>query len=375
MPLQENACQQRRERLLAQTDADLIVISNPSHVLYFSGYWSTPLHIGSQGGSHLLIDGKSGSTTLLVHDFAPDAQSAYVDEVALWHWYDAATDAAPPLFPTMLATLNHRLSHQAGRVAIESGSLPHGILTTPTVDITPTILAMRRQKYPDELALLRGCVAAVEAGHRAAREAIRPGVTEIDVYNAICAAAVATAGEPVLPLGDFVSGERAFKIGGAPTARVLQPGDVMIVDLFPLIDGYRADFTATYAVSERLTEAQQTLEVALHAALAAGERELTPGAKASTIYTAVKDELDQRGYAGAFPHHAGHGLGLGHPEAPYFVPGSDETLQTGDVVTLEPGAYGADFGGRIEHNYLITDSGFERLSHHDTRYLSDSSRG
>jgi len=66
-----------------------------------------------------------------------------------------------------------------------------------------------------------------------------------------------------------------------------------------------------------------------------------------------------------FPHHAGHGLGLSHPEAPFIVRHSSETLLTGDVVTLEPGVYVDGIGGiRIEHNYLITTGGFERLSNH-----------
>ena len=67
-----------------------------------------------------------------------------------------------------------------------------------------------------------------------------------------------------------------------------------------------------------------------------------------------------------FPHHAGHGLGLMHPEAPYLVRHSDETLLAYDVVTLEPGLYVPKVGGiRIEHDYLITELGFERLSNHE----------
>ena len=66
-----------------------------------------------------------------------------------------------------------------------------------------------------------------------------------------------------------------------------------------------------------------------------------------------------------FGHHAGHGLGLSHPEAPFFVHKATETLLTGDVVTLEPGLYVPGVGGiRIEHNYLIAANGFEKLSHH-----------
>ncbi len=57
----------------------------------------------------------------------------------------------------------------------------------------------------------------------------------------------------------------------------------------------------------------------------------------------------------AFTSHSGHGLGLGHPEPPYFVPNSTDTVQAGDVVALEPGLYIEGEGGmRFERNYLIT---------------------
>ena len=60
--------------------------------------------------------------------------------------------------------------------------------------------------------------------------------------------------------------------------------------------------------------------------------------------------------------HAGHGLGISHPEAPFLVRESLETLLAGDVVTLEPGLYVDGIGGvRIEHNYLVTEMGYERL--------------
>jgi Xaa-Pro aminopeptidase len=83
------------------------------------------------------------------------------------------------------------------------------------------------------------------------------------------------------------------------------------------------------------------------------------------VYDAVLGSFAAAGVAEFFPHHAGHGLGLSHPEAPYFVRHSRETLLAGDVVTLEPGLYVDGVGGiRIEHNYLVTDAGFEQLSRH-----------
>jgi Xaa-Pro aminopeptidase len=99
--------------------------------------------------------------------------------------------------------------------------------------------------------------------------------------------------------------------------------------------------------------------------MAAGERELRAGATCRTVYQAVRGVFDKAGVAEYFPHHAGHGLGLTHPEAPYFVREANETLLAGDVVTLEPGLYVPNVGGiRIEHNYRITDAGYDRLSNH-----------
>jgi Xaa-Pro aminopeptidase len=139
--------------------------------------------------------------------------------------------------------------------------------------------------------------------------------------------------------------------------------------VFPLVNGYRADFTATLAVDRQLTDVQRALEAALHDALQAGESMLRPGRYARDVYQAVYDRLAQHGFAEGFNHHAGHGLGLGHPDAPYFVPQSNEVLIAGDVVTLEPGSYGPGFGARIEHNYLITEEGWERLSQHSTTFV------
>src|SRR5262249_54252541 len=182
-------------------------------------------------------------------------------------------------------------------------------------------------------------------------------------------AIVSEAGGAVLFMGDFAAGERVEHIGDAATQYVLRDGDLMICDLFPVVNGYRADYTATYCVGGKLSDRHKQLETALHEALAAGAAMPQPGSNCGDVYRAVKGGLAKHGFGDNFPHHAGHGLGLGHPDAPYFVPHSQETLVAGDVMTLEPGAYGPGFGARIEHNYLITGTGFERLSQHQTTFV------
>ncbi|MGZ3302037.1 MAG: M24 family metallopeptidase [Isosphaeraceae bacterium] len=86
---------------------------------------------------------------------------------------------------------------------------------------------------------------------------------------------------------------------------------------------------------------------------------------AAQIDAAVRGHFAANGFDGHFPTHSGHGLGLGHPEPPYLVPESIETLQAHDVVALEPGLYLPGVGGmRFERNYLTTDCGHETLTRH-----------
>ena len=79
----------------------------------------------------------------------------------------------------------------------------------------------------------------------------------------------------------------------------------------------------------------------------------------------MRGHFASHGMAQYFTSHTGHGLGLGHPEPPYLVPESTETLQAQDVVALEPGLYVPGAGGmRFERNYLITADGHETLTRH-----------
>jgi Xaa-Pro aminopeptidase len=109
-------------------------------------------------------------------------------------------------------------------------------------------------------------------------------------------------------------------------------------------------------------EQQKLMDLSL-SAIAAGANELKAGVTCQHVYDAMRTAFGDT--AEFFTTHGGHGLGISHPEPPYIVRHSTEALVAGDVVTLEPGLYVDGVGGvRIEHNYLITDTGSEQLSRH-----------
>jgi Xaa-Pro aminopeptidase len=370
LTLTREGCLLRHQQLIAAAQADLLIINNPRHIFYLTGLFSTQLLLSAWGPLTLLLDAHTGHSTLIAHDaIQTQAAAAYVDDLVIWPWYNSFKAAGPggDLFGDGLRALNAHLPDLHGkRVAVEWGWLPHGTPVTDPVDLNAVLATQRRCKHPDELALIREAITVTEAAHRAARATIRPGITELDVFNSIQTALTDACGHAVHLIGDFISGDRAQAVGGFATNRVIQAGEVMIVDIFPIVNGYRADFTATLPASESVTPQQARLDQALNAAIQAAETVLRPGTVAGDVYRMIQRVLGEYGFADHFPHHGGHGLGLDHPESPYFVPGSEEVLVEGDVVTVEPGAYGTGFAGRIEHNYRITAAGYERLTHHQT---------
>jgi Xaa-Pro aminopeptidase len=236
---------------------------------------------------------------------------------------------------------------------------------TPRPSLGSLLRGLRRKKDADELELLRRSMRAGEAGHRRARERVRPGISELEMYREIQSAALEALGSPALVYGDFRATHPSLpKAGGAPTGYRLREGDCFLCDFSVVVAGYRGDFTATLAVGAPSASLRELHSLCL-TALSAGEQALKPGASGNEVYRSVAAAFAAAGRSEAFPHHAGHGIGLGHPEAPAFVPESGETLGPGEVVTLEPGIYVEGIGGvRIEHNYLVTPTGWERLTRH-----------
>ena len=210
---------------------------------------------------------------------------------------------------------------------------------------------------------------ATDIGQAWARANIKPGMTELDVYRGVQSASLEAAGRVGLIYGDFrVTNGTSPKAGGLPTQHKLQDGELFILDYSLVLEGYRSDFTNVIAVGTPSPEQREVFAVCQRA-MAAAEKTLKAGARAADVFAAasaqyVPSSFVARGYD-HLTHHAGHGIGLAHPEAPILVPQSEDVLVAGDVLTLEPGLYVDDIGGvRIEHNYLITETGYRRLSNH-----------
>jgi Xaa-Pro aminopeptidase len=147
-----------------------------------------------------------------------------------------------------------------------------------------------------------------------------------------------------------------------PGDRVVQAGDLVIVDWGARVDGYCADCTRTFAAGGIDDDLRAVYEVCLDAQLTALP-EPRAGANGRDVDAVARSRIDEAGYGKEFGHGLGHGVGIDIHEAPVLRPESEDTLEPGNVVTVEPGIYLAGRGGvRIEDLVVVTSGEPEVLT-------------
>lgn len=380
--LTQEGCRERQARLWQRLPDEIswVLIGDCRHVQYFSNFRVNPISFSADQKSLLLLT-RDGKAILLADNFAKRSATVpcFVDQEIIIPWYThkkSVTNRDDALC-LALSEIENFWSGETGLIEPEGISEMVAAMVAEDAawqfaeddDEHPTTLgtvirSLRRAKHADEVELLRTCMRAGEAGHRRAFEVIKPGISEFDVYLEVQRAAQETAGVPCIVYGDFrATNAGLHKAGGLPTSYQLQDRDLFILDYSVVIHGYRSDFTNTISVGTPSDKIVAQFEACRDALNAAAEI-LRPGIACRDIWHAASKVLESRGF-GPLAHHAGHGLGMEHPEPPILVSESIDTLIEGDVITLEPGCYIEHQGGmRFEHNYLITEKSSEQLSHH-----------
>lgn len=207
---------------------------------------------------------------------------------------------------------------------------------------------------------------AVEIAQQALREVlpmIKQGVTETVIAGELTIAMLRAGSDPELPFSPIVaSGPNSANPHATPTARKLEPGDLLVIDWGARVNGYCSDLTRTFAIGNLDPELEQIYSTVLQANIA-GRAAGKPGLAAGEVDRAAREVIGQAGFGEFFTHRTGHGLGMEAHETPYIFAANTEKLEPGMTYTVEPGIYLPNKGGvRIEDNVLVTQDGAVSLS-------------
>ena len=191
---------------------------------------------------------------------------------------------------------------------------------------------------------------------------IQPGVTELEISLELEFCLKRLGGES--NAFDFIvaSGVRGALPHGVASDKKMESGELVTIDFGTRVNGYHSDETVTLALGNVDRKLRQIFDIVLEAhdsALAA----LRPGMAICDLDAIARDYISSQGYGEYFGHGLGHGVGLEVHEYPPVSFRSEQILDEGMVITIEPGIYIPGTGGvRIEDTIVVTEGGFEGLT-------------
>jgi Xaa-Pro dipeptidase len=225
------------------------------------------------------------------------------------------------------------------------------------------IASLRMVKDTQEVDAMRAAIDIAQNALQATLPFIKAGVTEKDVASELVTQLLRAGTDSSLPFSPIVSGgPNSANPHASPGDRMLQAGDLLVIDWGAAHDGYFSDLTRTFAIGyadPHWIEIAQIVAAANAAGLAAAQ----PGVPASAVDLAARGVIEAAGYGSYFTHRTGHGLGLEGHEEPYIRSDNHQILTAGMTFTIEPGIYFPGRNGvRIEDNVVIIKNGVECLS-------------
>lgn len=339
-------------RLLEQEGLDGLYLTKPESVRYLSDF-SAPedaqVYV-SREGALLLTDGR----------YAVQAEEE-------------------SRIPFKILTREERkafLGSLEGRVGFEAEHLPYARLEElrelAPVEWVPTrglVERLRVRKTPEEVQRIGKAQALADEAFRHVLARVAPGVREVDLaleleFHLRRHGAEAAA-FPII----VASGPRGAMPHGVASEKAIREGEMVTVDFGARYLGYHSDLTRTFGVGRVEPEKKRLF----HAVLLALEEvlaQLGPGRSTKELDALARRVLEKEGLKEYFTHSLGHGVGLAVHEAPGLNAYTEEVLEPGMVVTVEPGVYLPGFAGvRVEELVLITEGGFQLLSRLDRGWL------
>lgn len=335
---------------------DAWLVTSPHNRRYLSGFTADDADMSESAGALLIL----AHEAILLTDGRYTTQADM--ETLGWRIIEYKKGLARALKGLAGECTMRRVGYEPGFLTCRRfDAIKKALDETEFLSLAGRIEGMRACKTASELGVMRRAVSAAETVFDEVWEAIRPGMTERQVAWRIIEGLWNHAGGPSFP-PIVASGPNSALPHAVPTDRVVREGEPIIIDMGARLAGYCSDMTRTVFLGEPRPVFKGLYRAVRSAQLAAQAR-LRAGLTGREIDSVARAVIAEAGYGPQFVHSLGHGVGLAVHEAPSLSPRYLKKLQSGMVVTVEPGIYLPGEGGvRLENMAVIEDHGITVLN-------------
>lgn len=378
--------EQRRTRLIQEMekhDIDAVIFTSKDNLRYFTGF-QTIIWMSNIATPGILIVTRNGSMTMVGSTLRLDTIiiSVCVEDV---RGYDKLAPNSPGYIELVYDVLKEKNVHR-GKIGLEIGkeSRMHlsyenqnkliGLIGKENIiSADATIWPVRKIKSPREIELLRKVSNINNAAFDNALSAITPGMSEVDVYRRFCIEMFQLGADEVMPLGIRAGAERYSQGNSSPSRRPIGKGEMILVDGGALYKGYNTDIIRQTIIGKPSDRQRALYDFSVETCME-GLSAIKAGVTAESVTRRIDAFAQKSKFANWYrtPGWSGHGIGLHVHEPPIIGLGSTEVLEVGMFLAIEPDFYEENVGVfGIEHNVLVTETGYELLStvSHELRVL------
>jgi len=371
---------------MRQEGLDALILRAPENVTYLSGAWR------ARGLSYLVCPLEK--EPILIHPTGETLPPTWVKNVRFYKWetYEHLGSSLE-LGTDYVTKAISDVGLQSGAVGIEQGwelvlasSLRYemNVIGEKTLTVLKRKLApftlknasqllinARSIKTPQEIEALKKANRVARVGLQTFHDNLKVGLPEAELstkieHDIVSEGILKHRADRVIACAFLASGPEtahAYKYAPYNGRRKLRRGDLVMLELDVVVDGYSSDTTRTFVVGKPSKKQRSCLEAVLDSETTAISS-ITPGALAAEIAKISIEVIRKHGLAAYLVHRLGHGIGVGmHEPVPALHVESKDVLLPGMVHSVEPGVYGPKIGGiRIEDDILDTEEGAEYLS-------------
>lgn len=364
---------EKLQRTMHSQQLDAVLLTTEPNVRYFSGFftqfWESPTR------PWFLIVPAEGKPIAVIPEIGLQGmETTWVEDIRTWPSPRPADDGI-----SLLSDALKNLPRRFSRIGMTLGA--ESMLRMPTqdflklqkglgeetkqveiVDVAQLIHQQRMVKSPKEIEKVRYICQLASASFAELPEYAKTGMSEIEVCRKM-RIDLLTRGADSIPYMIAASAPHGYdNIIMGPTDKKIRKHDLLIIDTGSTWDGYFCDFDRNFSFGEANDETRVAYEVVWNAT-EAGFNAARPGVTTTDLWQAMNDVMVAGGSLGNQVGRLGHGLGMQLTERPSNTHDDNTLLESGMVLTLEPGMTFAKGKQMVhEENIVITEDGAEWLS-------------